>query len=68
MVLGHLYSASEFLDVTSYTHVQCWATMILNRPAVQRGRIVNRTWSNVWEQLPERHDAQDITDVLSWKL
>lgn len=54
--------------MTSYTHVQCWATMILNRPAVQRGRIVNRTWSNVWEQLPERHDAQDITDVLSWKL
>ena len=65
LVLGHLYNASEFLDVASYTHVQRWATMILNRPAVQRGRIVNRTWGEVWEQLPERHRAQDITDVLS---
>ena len=67
LVLGHLYSASEFLDVASYTHVQRWATMILNRPAVQRGRIVNRTWGEVWDQLPERHDAQDITTVLSQK-
>ncbi|MEC6822804.1 glutathione-dependent disulfide-bond oxidoreductase [Photobacterium piscicola] len=67
LVLGHLYSASEFLDVASYAHVQRWATMILNRPAVQRGRIVNRTWGEVWEQLPERHDAQDITEVLSQK-
>ena len=67
LVLGHLYNASEFLDVVSYTHVQRWATMILNRPAVQRGRIVNRTWGEVWEQLPERHDAQDITTVLSQK-
>ena len=67
LVLGHLYNASEFLDVASYTHVQRWATMILNRPAVQRGRIVNRTWGEVWEQLPERHDAQDITTVLLQK-
>ena len=67
LVLGHLYNASEFLDVVSYTHVQRWATMILNRPAVQRGRIVNRTWGEVWEQLPERHDAQDITTVLLQK-
>ena len=67
LVLGHLYSASEFLDVASYVHVQRWATIILNRPAVQRGRIVNRTWGEVWEQLPERHDAQDITEVLSQK-
>ena len=67
LVLGHLYNASEFLDVVSYTHVQRWATMILNRPAVQRGRIVNRTWGEVWEQLPERHNAKDITTVLSQK-
>ncbi|MEC6814352.1 glutathione-dependent disulfide-bond oxidoreductase [Photobacterium toruni] len=67
LVLGHLYSASDFLDVASYSHVQRWATMILNRPAVQRGRIVNRTWGEVWEQLPERHDAQDITAVLLQK-
>lgn len=67
LVLGHLYNASEFLDVASYTHVQRWATMILNRPAVQRGRIVNRIWGEVWEQLPERHDAQDITTVLLQK-
>ncbi|SMY32971.1 glutathione-dependent disulfide-bond oxidoreductase [Photobacterium andalusiense] len=67
LVLNSLYNAGEFLDVASYVHVQRWATMILNRPAVQRGRIVNRTWGEVWEQLPERHTAQDITDVLSNK-
>ncbi|SMY32048.1 Disulfide-bond oxidoreductase YghU [Photobacterium malacitanum] len=68
LVLGSLYNAGEFLDVASYVHIQRWATMILNRPAVQRGRIVNRTWGEAWEQLSERHTAQDITDVLSNKL
>lgn len=57
---GRLYDAGEFLDVGSYTHVQRWAGEILDRPAVQRGRRVNRTWGPEEEQLPERHDAADI--------
>lgn len=55
LVLGNLYNAAEFLDVESYTHVLRWAKQIEQRPAVQRGRIVNRTWGD--EQLAERHDA-----------
>ncbi|WP_020209106.1 glutathione-dependent disulfide-bond oxidoreductase [Gilvimarinus chinensis] len=67
LVLGELYDAAEFLDVDSYTHVQRWAKAVLNRPAVQRGRIVNRTWGEAWEQLPERHSAADIDAVLGKK-
>jgi GST-like protein len=44
LVLGKLYNAADFLDVTSYKHVQRWAHAIKQRPAVQRGRIVNCTW------------------------
>ncbi|MCB1658822.1 MAG: glutathione S-transferase C-terminal domain-containing protein, partial [Pseudomonadales bacterium] len=62
LVLGKLYNAAEFLDVTSYTHVQRWATQIKQREAVQRGKIVNCTWGNVI--LAERHCAEDITQVL----
>jgi len=60
LVLGRLYEAAEFLDVQSYRHVQRWAQMINKRPAVQRGRIVNRTWGEPEEQLHERHDASDF--------
>ncbi len=67
LVLGELYDAAEFLDVNSYTHVQRWAKAVLDRPAVQRGRIVNRTWGEAWEQLPERHSAADIDAVLGKK-
>jgi len=67
LVLGNLYDAAEFLDVASYPHVQRWAREILERPAVQRGRIVNRTWGEPWEQLPERHEAADIDAVLKLK-
>lgn len=63
LVLGNLYNAAEFLDVESYTHVLRWAKQIEQRPAVQRGRIVNRTWGD--EQLAERHDAADIDAVLN---
>ncbi|MDO6467582.1 glutathione-dependent disulfide-bond oxidoreductase [Neptunomonas phycophila] len=63
LVLGNLYNAAEFLDVKSYTHVLRWAKQIEQRPAVQRGRIVNRTWGD--EQLAERHDAADIDAVLN---
>lgn len=58
LVLGDAYDAADFLDVTSYRHVLRWAKEIANRPAVKRGRIVNRTWGDV--QLPERHNASDF--------
>jgi GST-like protein len=60
LVLGELYEASEFLQVDSYTHVKRWAEHIAARPAVQRGRKVNRTWGAANEQLPERHSADDF--------
>ena len=60
LVLGDLYSAAEFLDVASYTHVVAWAKKIAARPAVIRGRRVNRSWGPPEEQLAERHDASDF--------
>jgi GST-like protein len=60
LVLGRLYSAAEFLDVTSYTHVVRWANEILARPAVQRGRRVNKTTGPEEERVLERHHAKDL--------
>ncbi|GIT88335.1 MULTISPECIES: glutathione-dependent disulfide-bond oxidoreductase [Roseobacter] len=60
LVLGRLYDAAEFLDVTSYTHVLNWAKKIDARPAVQRGRMVNRMSGAPETQLHERHDASDF--------
>ena len=60
LALGQLYEAAEFLDVQSYTHVQRWAAEISARPAVQRGRRVNRTWGEPASQLAERHEASDF--------
>jgi|TARA_B110000967_G_scaffold8983_1_gene8993 GST-like protein len=60
LVLGNLYSAAEFLDVTSYKNVMAWAEKINARPAVQRGRMVNRPFGEPSEQLHERHDASDF--------
>jgi GSH-dependent disulfide-bond oxidoreductase len=60
LVLGRAYNAAEFLDVASYTHVISWANRIDARPAVIRGRKVNRTWGEAHEQLPERHSAADF--------
>lgn len=60
LVLGDLYDASEFLDVESYTHVMRWAKQIARRPAVKRGRRVNRTWGDEDEQLAERHSSKDF--------
>jgi GSH-dependent disulfide-bond oxidoreductase len=60
LVLGRAYNAAEFLDVASYTHVVAWAERIDARPAVIRGRMVNRTWGPAEEQLPERHSAADF--------
>jgi GST-like protein len=60
LVLDNLYEAAEFLDVASYANVVRWASEIRARPAVQRGRRVNRTWGPEDEQLPERHSASDF--------
>ena len=58
LVKGRLYGAAEFLSVHEYKHVQRWADAIDARPAVQRGRRVNRVSGD--DQLPERHDARDL--------
>ncbi|HCU89971.1 MAG TPA: glutathione-dependent disulfide-bond oxidoreductase [Gammaproteobacteria bacterium] len=60
LVLNNIYEAEEFLEVASYTHVVRWASDIQARPAVQRGRRVNKTWGPEEEQVPNRHDAADI--------
>lgn len=60
VVLGEAYDAAEFLDVKSYKHLMRWAEEIADRPAVKRGRIVNRTWGPLDQQLRERHDASDF--------
>ena len=60
LVLGHLYGAGEFLSVQDYKHLGRWATEIAARPAVQRGRRVNRVMGPEAEQLAERHSAADF--------
>jgi GST-like protein len=61
LALGRSYErADEFLAVHEYGHVQRWAKQIDERPAVKRGRIVNRTTGDPSEQLRERHDASDF--------
>jgi len=57
---GLLYEAGEFLQVQDYTNLQRWTDQIAARPAVQRGRRVNRTWGDPASQLPERHAASDF--------
>jgi GST-like protein len=60
LVMGKLYDAAEFLDVTSYKHVLRWAEAIFERPGVIRGRRVNRAWGPEEEQVLERHSAADL--------
>ena len=60
---GQLYEAGKFLSVHEYTNVLRWAEGIAARPAVQRGRMVNRAWGEPSSQLPERHDASDFDKV-----
>ena len=60
LVLGRLYDAETFLDVESYQNVMRWSRVIDERPAVQRGRRVNRIWGDETSQLAERHDASDF--------
>ena len=60
LVTGETYNAQEFLDVASYEHVNRWAREIEQRPGVQRGSRVNRTWGEENERVPERHSAADF--------
>jgi len=57
---GWLYGAGEFLSAHDYKHVHRWADMLLARPAVKRGTMVNRTYGDPSTQLHERHDAGDF--------
>ena len=60
LALGRQYNAGEFLDVVSYKNIVAWAEKLDARPAVKRGRMVNRTSGEPHEQLRERHDASDF--------
>ena len=60
LVLGEAYNAAEFLQVQSYNNLRRWAKEVGARPAVQRGRMVNRTSGDPAQQLHERHDASDF--------
>jgi GST-like protein len=63
LVKGLLYSAAEFLDVSSYKNVTRWADEIYARPAFQRGRMVNRTHGTESQKLEERHNASDFENL-----
>jgi len=60
LIKGLVYDAAEFLEVDSYKNLGRWVDEIYDRPAFQRGKMVNRTWGEPDEQLPERHDASDF--------
>ena len=68
LVKGWLYEAAEFIDAASYRHVLRWADEIYARPAVKRGRMVNRTSGAPAGQLRERHDASDFDTKTQDKL
>jgi len=68
LVKGQIYGAGEFLQVQAYTHVVRWAEEIAQRPAVRRGRMVNRTFGEPSSQLHERHDAHDFDTKTQDKL
>jgi GST-like protein len=65
---GLLYESGEFLDVQTYKHVQRWTDQIAQRPAVKRGRMVNRPFGDPASQLWERHDASDFETKTADKL
>ena len=60
LVKNKVYEAAEFLEAHTYTNVIRWADELARRPAVQRGRMVNRAWGEPSSQLHERHDASDF--------
>jgi GST-like protein len=65
---GWLYGAGEFLSVQDYKNVHRWADALLERPAVKRGSMVNRTYGAPSSQLHERHDASDFDTKTQDKL
>ena len=68
LVKGQLYEAGKFLQVQEYKNVLRWTDQIAQRPAVQRGRMVNRTWGQPSSQLHERHEASDFDTKTQDKL
>ena len=60
LVKGLVYEAGEFLQVEDYKNVQRWTDQLAERPAVKRGRMVNRVMGDPASQLHERHDASDF--------
>jgi len=68
LVQGELYDAAEFLQVQDYAHVQRWAEQVVKRPAVQRGRMVNRNFGELSGQLHERHARSDFEQRTEDKL
>ena len=60
LVTNQVYDAAEFISAHEYQHVVRWAKQIAARPAVQRGRIVNKNWGDSDKQLPERHSSADF--------
>jgi GSH-dependent disulfide-bond oxidoreductase len=63
LVIDDLYGAREFLEVSKFRHVIRWAEAISMRPAVKRGRLVNKVWGEENEQLRERHSASDFVGL-----
>ncbi len=68
LMLNKLYDAAEFLDAPSYKHMNRWTQEILARPAVQRGKMVNRSWGSPEKQLRERHHASDFENSTQDKI
>ena len=68
LVKGWVYNAAEFLSTHEYKHVQRWADQIAARPAVKRGRMVNKVNGELSEQLHERHEASDFDTKTQDKL
>ena len=60
LVKNTVYEAAEFLEAHTYTNILSWTDELAKRPAVQRGRMVNRAWGELSSQLHERHDASDF--------
>ena len=68
LAAGHLYEAGEFIEGQSYENVNRWGREIARRPAVKRGRMVNRAWGPPETQLRERHGAADFETKTQDKL
>ena len=61
LAMGKIYEAGEFLSVHEYEHVRAWSQKIAARPAVKRGRRVNKVWGEQADQMAERHGPEDFT-------